>query len=145
MTSFDPILTHFPYPWEYPWSSARFHCGLVNRDPLVRTPSLLSEISDCIAIQVSLLSPRRTPKRKFIRSFNPDRDVLIYFILGLKGNPNRIFLFISFVASSITRNRSGEEGCDAMKPFFIPAGLAAANLLQKFAAPSTSKPALAMM
>ncbi len=34
------------HPCEYPWSSAGFHCGLVDHDPLVSTSSLLSEITD---------------------------------------------------------------------------------------------------
>jgi putative transposase len=28
-------------PWEYPWSSARFHLGITERDPLVKKSSLL--------------------------------------------------------------------------------------------------------
>lgn len=31
-------------PWDYPWSSAAFHCGLVDHDPLVAESSLLSAI-----------------------------------------------------------------------------------------------------
>ncbi|KAF0218949.1 MAG: hypothetical protein FD174_2465 [Geobacteraceae bacterium] len=33
-------------PWEYPWSSARFHCGLVDHDPLVKDRTLLGLITD---------------------------------------------------------------------------------------------------
>ena len=33
-------------PWKYPWSSARFHCGLVDHDPLVKDRTLLGLITD---------------------------------------------------------------------------------------------------
>jgi len=34
------------YPWAYKWSSARFHCGEVKHDPLVKESLLLSSIDD---------------------------------------------------------------------------------------------------
>ena len=33
-------------PWEYPWSSTRFHCGLIDHDPLVKDRTLLGLITD---------------------------------------------------------------------------------------------------
>jgi putative transposase len=33
-------------PWEYPWSSTRFHCGLIDHDPLVKDLTLLGLITD---------------------------------------------------------------------------------------------------
>ena len=34
------------HPWEYPWSSAAFHCGLIDKDILVGASPLLEEIGD---------------------------------------------------------------------------------------------------
>ena len=34
------------HPWEYQWSSAGYHCGLVPHDPLVQEDELLSSISN---------------------------------------------------------------------------------------------------
>ncbi|MCP3875401.1 MAG: hypothetical protein GY699_19885 [Desulfobacteraceae bacterium] len=34
------------YPWKYKWSSAGFHCGEVQDDPLVQESSLLPDISN---------------------------------------------------------------------------------------------------
>jgi putative transposase len=33
-------------PWEYPWSSARFHMGIAEYDPLVTDRTLLGLVSD---------------------------------------------------------------------------------------------------
>ena len=33
-------------PWEYPWSSSRFHCGLTDHDQLVKDRTLLGLIND---------------------------------------------------------------------------------------------------
>lgn len=33
-------------PWEYPWSSTRFHCGLIDHDALVKDRTLLGLITD---------------------------------------------------------------------------------------------------
>ncbi len=34
------------YPWNYKWSSAGFHCGVVSYDPLVKDSSLLSSANN---------------------------------------------------------------------------------------------------
>ncbi len=34
------------HPWDYLWSSARYHVGLVDKDPLVAEEDLLSDIDD---------------------------------------------------------------------------------------------------
>ena len=33
-------------PWEYPWSSTRYHCGLSDHDPLVKDRTLLGLVTD---------------------------------------------------------------------------------------------------
>jgi putative transposase len=35
-----------PTPWDYPWSSAGYHCGLVAEDPLVQEDELLTSVGN---------------------------------------------------------------------------------------------------
>ena len=61
-------------PWEYPWSSAAFHAGLADYDPLVMKSPLLSEIHDWknFLSTESDLSLRLQEKSRTGRPFGPE-------------------------------------------------------------------------
>jgi len=63
-------------PWEYPWSSTRFHCGLSDHDPLVKNRTLLGLITDW---QEFLSTEERVESdliRQATRTGRPAGDVL---------------------------------------------------------------------
>lgn len=63
-------------PWDYPWSSARFHAGVAAYDPLVVRSPLLSEISDWKSFLSSASDPAMTrelqEKSRTGRPFGPE-------------------------------------------------------------------------
>jgi putative transposase len=61
-------------PWEYQWSSARFHTGLVDHDPLVEKSPLLSGVNDWknFLTEESDLSPQLQQKNRTGRPFGPE-------------------------------------------------------------------------
>jgi putative transposase len=62
-------------PWEYPWSSAGFHCGLVKDDPLVEENPFLPEGTDwrkVLSVDTDLYGVLEE-KNRTGRPFGPDR------------------------------------------------------------------------
>ena len=63
-------------PWEYPWSSTRFLCGIIDHDPLVKDRTLLGLITDW---QEFLSTEERAESdliRQATRTGRPAGDVL---------------------------------------------------------------------
>lgn len=61
-------------PWDYQWSSARYHCGLIAEDILVQADELLSmiDISQDVLGVDSTLSSLLEEKNRTGRPFGPD-------------------------------------------------------------------------
>ncbi len=61
-------------PWDYPWSSARFHMGITVHEPLVTDRILLGLLQDCDRLLLSSDEGRLSSLRKRTRTGRPAGD-----------------------------------------------------------------------
>ncbi len=61
-------------PWDYPWSSARFHMGITVHDPLVTDRTLLGLVEDWERLLLSSDEGRLSTLRKRTRTGRPAGD-----------------------------------------------------------------------
>jgi putative transposase len=61
-------------PWDYPWSSARFHMGITVHDPLVTDRTLLGLVQDWERLLLSSDEGRLSSLRKRTRTGRPAGD-----------------------------------------------------------------------
>ncbi len=79
-------------PWKYPWSSAAFHAGIIDQDPVVSKSPLLSEIGDFkkFLCTESDLSIQLQEKSRTGRPFGPERFfAVVEELTGLDTRPKR--------------------------------------------------------
>ena len=63
-------------PWDYPWSSARFHMGITVHDPLVTDRTLLGLVQDWERLLLSSDEGRLSSLRKRTRTTRPETQRL---------------------------------------------------------------------
>jgi putative transposase len=61
-------------PWDYPWSSARFHMGITEHDPLVTDRALLGRVEDWERLLLSFDDGPLSTLRKLTRTGRPAGD-----------------------------------------------------------------------
>jgi len=83
-------------PWDYHWSSARFHMGIAEHDPLVTDRTLLGLVEDSERLLLSSDDDPKSTLRKLTRTGRPAGDAAfvsrIETITGRdlsKGKPGR--------------------------------------------------------
>ncbi|MFH1114721.1 MAG: hypothetical protein V1792_12455 [Pseudomonadota bacterium] len=64
-------------PWDYPWSSARFHMGIAEHDPLVTDRTLPGLVEDWERLLLSPDDGRLSTLRKRTRTGRPAGDAVV--------------------------------------------------------------------
>ena len=78
------------YPWEYQWSSARFHCGETDKDYFVQESSLLSDVNDCKRFLSGTVVDEYSHLEEKIRTGRPFGPNIFYsFVEETTGNNPR--------------------------------------------------------